>query len=54
MSKKACKKKKFQNKDNPKYCCKKCGAKVRKPEKVCKPQVIISNESNESLNSTNQ
>lgn len=40
MSKKACKKKNFVNKNKPKYECKKCGAKVRKEEKVCKPQKI--------------
>lgn len=42
MGKKACKKKDFKDKKNPKYICKKCGAKVKKEEKVCKPDLIIS------------
>ncbi len=37
MSKKACKKKDFVNKENAKYECKKCGAEVNKKDKVCKP-----------------
>jgi hypothetical protein len=36
MGKKACKKKDFENKENAKYECKKCGAKVLNEEKVCK------------------
>ena len=40
MSKKACKKKDFVDKENAKYECKKCGAKVRKEEKVCKSKKI--------------
>ena len=40
MGKKACKKKNFKNKENPKYICKKCGAKVRKEEKVCKAKKL--------------
>ena len=40
MSKKACKKKDFQDKEEPKFECKKCGAKVYKEEKVCKPKKI--------------
>ena len=40
MSKKACKKKDFEDKDHSKYACKKCGAKVKKKEKVCKPKKI--------------
>ena len=38
MGKVACKKKKFEDNENPKFECRKCGAKVRKVEKVCKPQ----------------
>lgn len=37
MSKKACNKKNFEDKKSPKYECKKCGAKVKDEEKVCKP-----------------
>jgi hypothetical protein len=37
---KVCKKKKSKNKENPRYECKKCGARVKKEEKVCKPQKI--------------
>jgi len=37
MSKKACKKKDFEDKADAKYECKKCGAKVKSDEKVCKP-----------------
>jgi len=40
MVKKACEKKDFEDKDNPKFECKKCGAKVRKEEKICKPQKL--------------
>ncbi|WP_394706624.1 hypothetical protein [uncultured Draconibacterium sp.] len=40
MSKKACKKKGFQDKKEAKFSCKKCGAKVRKEEKVCKPKKL--------------
>lgn len=40
MSKKACKKKDFEDKESPKYSCKKCGAKVNKKDKVCKPDKI--------------
>lgn len=40
MSKKACKKKGFENKENAKYECKKCGARVNKEEKVCKAKRI--------------
>lgn len=40
MSKKACKKKGFKDKDEPKYSCKKCGARVKKDHKVCKPKKI--------------
>lgn len=36
MSKKACKKKGFEDKENAKYECKKCGARVNKEEKICK------------------
>jgi hypothetical protein len=37
MGKQACKKKDFENSGQPKYQCKKCGAMVKKEEKVCKP-----------------
>jgi len=40
MSKKACKTKDFENKKEAKYECKKCGAQVKKEEKVCKPKKI--------------
>jgi hypothetical protein len=40
MSKKACKKKDFEDKEDAKYECKKCGAKVNKEEKVCKSQKL--------------
>jgi len=40
MSKTACEKKKFEDAPSPKFECKKCGAKVKKEEKVCKPQKI--------------
>jgi len=42
MGKCACKKKNFQDKGNAKFECKKCGAKVKKAEKVCKPKKIIN------------
>lgn len=38
MGKAACKKKDFKDNENPKFQCKKCGALVKKEEKVCKPQ----------------
>jgi len=37
MSKKACKKEGFVDKEYPKFECKKCGAKVNKKKKACKP-----------------
>jgi hypothetical protein len=37
MGKKACDKKKFENTPEPRFQCKRCGAKVKKEEKVCKP-----------------
>jgi len=40
MSKKACKKKGFEDRENAKYECKKCGAKVRKEGKICKSKKI--------------
>jgi DNA-directed RNA polymerase subunit RPC12/RpoP len=40
MSKKACKKKGFEDSKNAKYECKKCGSKVRKNDKVCKPEKL--------------
>ena len=43
MGKKACKKENFDDKENPKYGCEKCGAEVKKKEKVCKAKKIISN-----------
>lgn len=40
MGKKACKKKDFEDNKNAKYECKKCGAKVKNDEKVCKPEKL--------------
>lgn len=40
MGKKACKKKDFEDKQNAKYECKKCGAKVKNEDKVCKPEKL--------------
>jgi hypothetical protein len=40
MGKNACKKKEFENVENPKFQCKKCGARVKKEEKVCKPEKL--------------
>jgi hypothetical protein len=40
MGKTACKKKDYSEPVDPKYVCKKCGAKAKKEEKVCKPQKI--------------
>lgn len=40
MGKAACKKKNFRDKENPQYECGKCGAKVKKEGKVCKPKKI--------------
>lgn len=40
MSKKACKTKDFEDKKEAKYECKKCGARVKKEEKVCKPKKV--------------
>lgn len=40
MGKKACKKKNFEEKPDARYLCKKCGAKVKKEEKVCKPEKL--------------
>ncbi len=40
MGKSACNKKKFKNSENPDFQCKKCGALVKKEEKVCKPQRV--------------
>lgn len=40
MSKKACKKKNFEDTESPKYECKKCGAEVSKKDKVCKARRI--------------
>jgi hypothetical protein len=37
MGKHACKKKEPEEVENPKYQCKKCGALVKKEDKVCKP-----------------
>ena len=43
MTKSACKKDDFKDKENPKYQCKSCGAKVNKKEKVCKPRKMDVN-----------
>lgn len=40
MGKTACKKDDFKDAKNPKYECKKCGAKVEKEKQVCKPKKI--------------
>jgi len=40
MGKTACKKKHFKDNEHPKYQCKKCGALVKKEDKVCKPKKI--------------
>ena len=40
MGKKVCKKKNFGNKEDAKYECIKCGAKVNNEEKVCKAQKL--------------
>jgi len=40
MGKKACKKKDFEDKVDAIYECKKCGAKVKNEEKICKPQKL--------------
>lgn len=42
MVKTACKKKKFEEPEEPKYICNRCGAKVRKEDKVCKPVKLLS------------
>ncbi len=36
----ACKKKDFEDKEDPKYECKSCRAKVKKKNKVCKPRKL--------------
>jgi len=38
MGKSACKKKDYKEPENPNYECKKCGAKAKKEDKLCKPQ----------------
>lgn len=40
MSKTACKDKKLIAKDEAKFVCKKCDAKVKKEKYVCKPKKI--------------
>jgi hypothetical protein len=40
MGKTACEEKDFEGARRPKYICKKCGAKVKKEVKVCKPKKI--------------
>jgi len=40
MSKTACEKRDFETPKHPKFECKKCGAKVKKEEKVCKPRKL--------------
>jgi predicted RNA-binding Zn-ribbon protein involved in translation (DUF1610 family) len=40
MGKTACKKKNHKEKENAQYECKRCGAKVKKEDKVCKPKKI--------------
>ena len=41
MAKKACKKDDYQDKPDAKFECKKCGAKVKKKDKVCKPKKMV-------------
>ena len=40
MGKNACKKRKFKDSENSKYECKKCGAKVKTGDKVCKAKKL--------------
>jgi len=40
MGKTACKKKNFKDDKNSKYECRKCGAKVKKEDKVCKAKKL--------------
>ncbi len=40
MSKTICKKKEYADSPNPRFECKKCGAKSKKEEKVCKPRKL--------------
>lgn len=40
MGKAACKKKGFEDKEDAKYKCKKCDAKVNKKENICKPKKL--------------
>ncbi len=40
MGKVACEIKKFREPDQPKYECKKCGVKVKREDKVCKPRKL--------------
>lgn len=40
MSKKACEKKEFRDKSSPDFVCRKCGAKVNKESRVCKPEKL--------------
>ena len=42
MAKKACKKTDYRDKEDAKYECKKCGAKVKKKEKACKPKKLYA------------
>ena len=40
MGKTACKDNDFEAIEQPKYVCKKCGAKVKKEKQACKPKKI--------------
>jgi hypothetical protein len=40
MAKTACKKEDFEDSRLPVYECKKCGARVKKEDKVCKPHKL--------------
>lgn len=40
MSKMACEKKDFRDSEDPKFQCKKCGARVKKEDKICKPKKL--------------
>ena len=45
MSKKACKKKDFEDKNDPRFECKKCGAKVKKKTGFVSPKRLADDYS---------
>lgn len=53
MGKVVCKKKNFVDKENAKYICKKCGARVKKKEKVCKAKKIKAKNTETPITTTN-